>query len=125
MRLLLDMNLSPDWVSFLSSHGFTVEHWSAVGAHDAPDRVVMEYARRHGMTVMTHDLDFGIALALTGELGPSVIQIRGGVVMPEEAGDFVVDMVQATRAELEQGALVTIDRHAARIRILPIRRTPD
>lgn len=122
MRLLLDMNLSPDWVAFMSSRGFAVEHWSAIGAHNAPDRVVMEHARRHGMVVMTHDLDFGIALALTGEHGPSVIQIRGGVVMPEDAGDFVVEMIQSTRAELERGALVTIDRHAARIRILPIRR---
>jgi predicted nuclease of predicted toxin-antitoxin system len=123
MKLLLDMNFSPDWVPFLSSCGFLVEHWSQVGAHDAPDRVVMDHARQHGMVVMTHDLDFGIALALAGDRGPSVVQIRGGAVLPEDAGESVADVLRATSSELEQGALVTIDRHAARIRILPIHRT--
>jgi predicted nuclease of predicted toxin-antitoxin system len=30
-RLLIDMNLSPDWVEFFGSHGVDAIHWSAVG----------------------------------------------------------------------------------------------
>ncbi len=31
MKLLLDMNLPPRWVQFLSDHGFECVHWSNVG----------------------------------------------------------------------------------------------
>jgi len=32
MKLLIDMNLSPDWVQFLSGTGVESIHWSAIGA---------------------------------------------------------------------------------------------
>jgi len=31
MKFLIDMNLSPLWVSFLSGKGFKAVHWSTVG----------------------------------------------------------------------------------------------
>jgi predicted nuclease of predicted toxin-antitoxin system len=27
MKLLVDMNLSPDWVPLLATHGWEVRHW--------------------------------------------------------------------------------------------------
>ena len=38
MRLLVDMNLSPFWVPFLTAQGYQAVHWSTVGAANAPDR---------------------------------------------------------------------------------------
>jgi len=32
MRVLIDMNLSPAWVSFLRAAGFDADQWSDVGA---------------------------------------------------------------------------------------------
>ncbi len=60
------MNLSPDWVPFLHEHGLEAVHWSAVGAHTAPDSEIMQWARDNIRVVFTHDLDFGILLAHTG-----------------------------------------------------------
>ena len=37
MKVLVDMNLSPGWVSFLAEAGFEAVHWSDVGAGNAPD----------------------------------------------------------------------------------------
>ena len=31
MNLLVDMNLSPDWVTVLRAEGWEAEHWSRVG----------------------------------------------------------------------------------------------
>ncbi|MGD0872249.1 MAG: DUF5615 family PIN-like protein [Bryobacteraceae bacterium] len=36
MKFLVDMNLSPLWVPFLSNQGFEAVHWSTVGHSKAP-----------------------------------------------------------------------------------------
>lgn len=63
MKLLIDMNLSPLWISFLSESGFESIHWSGIGAPSAPDTEIMDYASANGLIVFTHDLDFGALLA--------------------------------------------------------------
>ncbi len=93
MKFLLDMNLPPRWVQFLSDHGFECVHWSNVGEYTAKDSVIMAYAREHGYTVFTHDLDFGALLAATRGTGPSVIQIRTQNVVPEAIGDLVLNAI--------------------------------
>ena len=65
MKLLVDMNLSPRWVSFLRGGGFESEHWSALRPSNAPDVAIMHFARSHGYVVLTHDLDFAAILAAT------------------------------------------------------------
>ncbi len=59
MKLLVDMNLSPNWISVLRDSGWEAVHWSAVGQSDARDLVIMAYAASNDSVVMTHDLDFG------------------------------------------------------------------
>jgi hypothetical protein len=65
MKFLVDMNLSPSWVSFLADAGFAAVHWSKVGRGDAPDIEVMQWAAEHDHVVLTADLDFGAILAAT------------------------------------------------------------
>ncbi|MGH2611186.1 MAG: DUF5615 family PIN-like protein, partial [Tepidiformaceae bacterium] len=76
MKLLIDMNLSPQWAEFLEKHGFDTIHWSAVGNPRAPDTTIVEWAREHSRVILTHDLDFSRLLALTRASGPSVLQVR-------------------------------------------------
>jgi predicted nuclease of predicted toxin-antitoxin system len=45
MRVLIDMNLSPAWASFLHAAGFEADHWSEVGARTATDRDIMNGRR--------------------------------------------------------------------------------
>jgi len=121
MNILIDMNLSPAWVGILSAEGWSVKHWSEIGDPAAPDRVVMDWARENGFIVFTHDLDFGIMLALTHESGPSVVQIRAQNTMPKFLKDDLIPILQQYSAELERGILMTIDPVRSRIRILPIK----
>jgi predicted nuclease of predicted toxin-antitoxin system len=71
MKLLVDMNLAPSWVAFLSTHGVDAIHWSSVGPPNAPDVQIIAHARDHGFVVFTHDLDFGVLLALTRSVAPA------------------------------------------------------
>ncbi len=81
----------------------------------------MDWARENGFIVFTHDLDFGIMLALTHESGPSVVQIRAQNTMPKFLKDDLIPILQQYSAELERGILMTIDPVRSRIRILPIK----
>ena len=122
MKILLDMNLSPNWVGFLAAAGIEAVHWSSVGSGSATDATIMDWARRNSFTVFTHDLDFSALLAATRERGPSVIQIRTTDTLPEAIGNDVVRVLRLRAAALDAGAIITIDKHGARIRELPIAR---
>lgn len=118
--ILIDMNLSPEWVTTFLAGGWPAVHWSSIGAADAPDGSLMEWAQHRGAVVFTHDLDFGTALALSRANRPSVFQMRGRRVLPEQAGDLVLALLERYRPELEAGALVVVDEHKSRVRILPL-----
>jgi predicted nuclease of predicted toxin-antitoxin system len=114
------MNLSPEWAPLLRENGFEAGHWSVIGAYNAPDRDIMQWARDNGWVVFTHDLDFGILLAHTRDGSPSVIQVRTQDVSPDHLGPIVLRALRAHREALESGALLTIDESKSRVRILPI-----
>lgn len=119
MKILLDMNLSPVWVEFLKGEGFEVVHWSSVGNSNAPDSALMAWAALHGFVVFTHDLDFGVLLALTHVTAPSVVQVRVQAPIPEVIGRDVVRVLRLREELLLAGALITIDESKARVRVLP------
>lgn len=87
MKLIVDMNLSPRWIGFLTGAGVQAVHWSTIGRRNAPDSEIMAYAATHGYVVLTHDLDFSatrgrmfvqqIAKASAFSLSPAVQPTRG------------------------------------------------
>jgi predicted nuclease of predicted toxin-antitoxin system len=120
MKLLVDMNLSPDWVVVLEGAGWETIHWSKVGDPRATDAEIMAWAKQRGRVVFTHDLDFGTALALTQAEGPSVIQVRTQDVTPPAIEKLVVNALRQFQSELEKGALIVLDEAHSRARILPL-----
>jgi len=121
IQVLVDMNLSPDWVEWFKSNQWHAIHWSTVGDPKATDEVIMSWARANRYVVFTHDLDFGTLLALTNADGPSVIQIRAQDVFPEHLGRFVLAAFRQHEGLLEKGALIVVDESTSRARILPLR----
>lgn len=122
MKIVVDMNLSPEWIPTLSDAGFEAIHWSSVGNPRAQDAEILEQARRNNWIVFTNDLDFGHTLALTQADGPSVLQVRAQDLLPESLGEIVVAALRQNREALEAGALIVVDESSLRVRILPIRR---
>jgi predicted nuclease of predicted toxin-antitoxin system len=74
----------------------------------------------NGYVVFTHDLDFGTMLALTHATGPSVLQVRGQDVLPEDMGLLVVAALRQHGAALTAGSLVVVDQKKSRVRVLPL-----
>jgi predicted nuclease of predicted toxin-antitoxin system len=121
MKLLVDMNLSPRWVSLLNGAGIEAVHWSTVGATNAPDREIMAYALANDFVVLTHDLDFSAILAVTQGEKPSVVQLRADDVSPDAIGRQVLIALRQMETELHDGALISIDPNRTRLRVLPLR----
>jgi predicted nuclease of predicted toxin-antitoxin system len=44
ISIVIDMNLSPDWVPVLQGGGWAAVHWAAIGDPRAEDREIMSWA---------------------------------------------------------------------------------
>ena len=119
-KLLVDMNLSPEWVPVLQKHGWQAVHWSFVGDPQASDRVIMDWATAHEYVVFTHDLDFGTMLALSHGAGPSVLQVRSENILPNHLEGLVIAALRQHEPDLSSGALVVVDENRSRVRVLLI-----
>ncbi len=121
MKLLIDMNLSPRWAGFLQANGHEAQHWSGIGSATAPDSELAEWARAHGAVVLTSDLDFGTLLAISGDAGPSVVQLRASLLTPDKLGMRVLECLARFEAQLRAGALIMLDDRRNKLRVLPIK----
>jgi predicted nuclease of predicted toxin-antitoxin system len=120
VQLVVDMNLSVDWIAALAQHGWSAAHWSTIGDPRAEDSAIMAWALANGYVVFTHDLDFGTILALTHGSGPSVLQVRGQDVLPEHMGPVVFAALRQYDAALAAGAIVVVEERKSRVRVLPV-----
>ena len=120
MKILVDMNLSPRWTDYLKESGIDAVHWVSIGSPVVPDSEIITYAKEHDFTILTNDLDFGFILAITHGKKPSVIQTRIEVLAPEKIGNIVVNTIKLLAADIDRGALVTIDPRKTRVSMLPL-----
>jgi predicted nuclease of predicted toxin-antitoxin system len=77
VKLLFDQNLSPRLVLRLSPLYPGSVHVYDIGLDRARDTVLWDYAREHGYTIVTQDVDFSEMSDLLG-FPPKVIWIRRG-----------------------------------------------
>jgi predicted nuclease of predicted toxin-antitoxin system len=77
VKLLFDQNLSPQLVLRLSLLYPGSVHVYSIGLDRAPDAVLWDYAREHGYTIVTQDVDFSEMSDVLG-FPPKVIWIRRG-----------------------------------------------
>jgi predicted nuclease of predicted toxin-antitoxin system len=120
MKFLVDMNLSPLWVTYLADQGFEAAHWGRIGQPEASDSEIFDFAADNDWIVFTHDLDFGTLLATLRSSAPSVLQVRSQDVLPSAIGEIVLRAIRAAEPYFGAGALVTVDPSRHRIRLLPI-----
>ncbi len=120
MNIVIDMNLSPEWVATLANAGHVARHWSLIGAPNATDREILIWARDKDHVVFTHDLDFGAILAATSADAPSVIQIRTQDPTPQHCQNVIIDTLKRHASMLANGALVSVDENRSRVRLLPL-----
>ncbi len=120
-KILIDMNLSPEWKTFLQKNEIEAVHWSEVGNPGDKDSVILDYAKRNGYTLFTNDLDFSAILAANKSKIPTVIQIRTQDVLPSHIGNLLISSLIQHKTLIEAGAIITIDEAKQRARVLPLR----
>jgi len=120
MKILIDMNLSPKFADLLRKKGADAIHWIEIGAPDAEDTKIMEYASKNNYIIMTCDLDFNIILSITHSQKPSVVQLRTHRIRVEQDGEWVASAIMQNKEELEKGAILSVDTKKFRLRLLPL-----
>jgi predicted nuclease of predicted toxin-antitoxin system len=120
INIVVDMNMSPVWVELVSQKDINAVHWSTVGDPQETDRRILDWALSNDFIVLTRDLDFGIILAETRALNPSVIQVRIDSDDSNHARDLVLMVLRKHRSILLDGAFVSIDSDKERARVLPL-----
>jgi predicted nuclease of predicted toxin-antitoxin system len=112
-------------VEQLAQHGFEAVHWSTIGAATAPDVEILTWANEHQFVVVTNDLDFSAILAASAGATPSVVQVRTQDLLSDAAVSMVANALKAHGENIERGALLSIDEGGTRVRMLPLRGSPE
>jgi len=120
MRFLADMGISPGVVSALREMGHEAVHLHTLGLDRLPDKDILALARSEGQVLLTHDLDFGELLAVSGADLPSVITFRLRNMRPDNVLRHLRLVFELCAGDLETGAFVTVTEGHARVRALPL-----
>ena len=120
IRLLADMNISPETVRELRRNGWDIIRVSDLLPQNASDEAILSLARREGRVVVTQDLDFSTLLALGGHARPSLITLRLVLSDPETITRRLLEILPRSEKQLQEGCALTVDETTLRIRKLPI-----
>jgi len=120
IRLLLDMGIAQATGRHLRASGHDVVHLLEQQLACLPDDQIVAKAQEEGRAIVTHDLDFGRIVALSGRSVPSVVTLRLGDMTPARVNVALDTALRAAGRSLEKGALVTITDRGIRVRVLPI-----
>ena len=120
MKLLLDQGLPRSASALLSEAGVDAVHVGDLGLSAADDHEILESSRNLQRVVATLDADFPAILAMNGATEPSVIRIRLEGLRGPALTDLLMSVIDRCSADLERGAVETVEPRRIRIRRLPI-----
>lgn len=120
MRFLLDMGLAGSTTAHLRALGHDALHLREQGLQRLSDEEIVGKAVAEGRVILTHDLDFGRIVALSGSRVPSVVTFRLANMRPEVVNHYLGKVIPRFSTQLEAGALVSVSEGGVRLRSLPI-----
>lgn len=120
MTFFLDINIPASFVDFLEKLGHAVTIGAEAGFNGKSDWEICRYALENNSVVLTHDLDFGELLAVSGVAGPSVIIFRLQPLTKSIMEDNFLQVLRLAESELNRGAIIIIEKNKFRLRRLPI-----
>lgn len=95
------------------------------GLQRLDDEKIIRKARAEERVILTHDLDFGRIMALSGQHLPSVITFRLSDMRPPAVNRQLSEVLLRFSAHLDAGALVSVTDQGIRVRRLPVRSPED
>ena len=122
MRFLADMGLAAGVMEWLRHAGHDVLHLRDEGLHRLPDGDVFLKAAVEGRVILTFDLDFGEILALSGSRKVSVILFRLHNTRSQHLIERMATVLNESSEALANGAIIVVQEHQHRVRMLPLQR---
>ena len=120
MKFLGDMSISPQSIAFLRDQHIEAVHLYELGLARLPDLEIVQKAQEEGYVILTHDLDFGELLALSGNNTPSIVIFRLRNMRPHNVNRYLQILVTEHQSALDEGVVVTVEEARIRVRRLPI-----
>ncbi len=120
IRFVLDMGIAESTGQRLRAAQHDVVHLREVGLERLSDDGIVAKAQAERRVIVTHDLDFGRIVALSGRSVPSVVTLRLSDMRPSRVNLALEAALREAGPALQGGALVTITDRGIRIRKLPI-----
>jgi predicted nuclease of predicted toxin-antitoxin system len=121
MKFLLDSNLSHRIAQLLRDAGINAAHVRDKDLQHATDSVILEFARQHAFVLVSEDTDFGELLARQCTVAPSFVLLRTYEPMtPDDQAAVLLANLPRLYDDLDQGAIVVIERSRIRVRRLPL-----
>lgn len=120
MRFLLDMGIPHRSADLLISLGHDAVHLREVGLHRLPDRDIFRKAIDDERVILTHDLDFGEIMAISGGRLPSVVIFRLRDMRHGNVDQYLERILKEHETALRQGAILSVTESRIRVRALPI-----
>jgi predicted nuclease of predicted toxin-antitoxin system len=114
------MGLAQSTVRYLRTQGHDAVHLRDQGLQQLEDIEIVQKARTEGRVILTHDLDFGRIVALSGDRVPSVITFRLSDMRPGQVNERLIVVLERFAEQLEMGAWVSVTDGSIRVRSLPV-----
>ncbi|MCB0097835.1 MAG: DUF5615 family PIN-like protein [Caldilineaceae bacterium] len=120
MNFLLDMGIAQSTALFLRAGGHNAIHLREQGLQRMEDEDIILKARAEHRIVLTHDLDFGRIMALSGENLPSVVTFRLQDMRAVNVNHYLSIVMKRYAKLLYTGVLISVTEEAIRARPLPV-----
>jgi predicted nuclease of predicted toxin-antitoxin system len=125
MKFLADMGIAAATATHLRSLGHAAVHLRELGLQRLEDEAIVRMAEAEARIILTHDLDFGRIVALSGARVPSVVTFRLNDMRPASVNGALAATLARFSIELEAGALISVSDSGIRVRLLPIKPAPQ
>src|SRR5208282_5656310 len=106
MTLLVDNQLPLALARFLAANGWECTHVQDIGLDAVEDRIIWQYAKEHGLTIITKDEDFQALANQQRSIPPQVIWVRLGNCRKVELLEVFSRILPALREMLAAGDAV-------------------
>ncbi|MEM7124697.1 MAG: DUF5615 family PIN-like protein [Chloroflexota bacterium] len=120
MNFLLDMGLAQSTAIFLKELGHDAVHLRDEGLQQMQDEDIIAKAQAENRVILTHDLDFGRIVALSGSTIPSVVTFRLENMRPVNVNYYLAAVLEVYSKELESGVMISVNEESIRARSLPV-----
>lgn len=118
---MIDNALSYRVAELLRERRFDAMHVRELGMAHESDEIILRRAAQEDRVVISRDADFSGLLAQGRLAWPSFVHLRiPGLHAPDRQVELMIDVLDQVHADLETGAVVTIQEGRIRVRALPI-----